>query len=200
MSEKPIIAVDIDDVIASNAESFVAYSNATFGTHLSVEDYHEHWSEMWGVDHPETLRRSDIFHESGHMGTYGAVDGALEALTELKEKFHLVVLTSRRSSMRKLTQEWVDMQYPGIFSDVVFTSFFDVPAAGNVDKTKAHLLREIGASYIIDDQVKHVLPAAEMGIPGLLFGNYPWNALPQLPENVTRVEDWNAVRVYFSRR
>ena len=47
------IAIDIDDVLAENAIGFVAFSNERWGTRLSVDDYSEHWSEMWRVDSEE---------------------------------------------------------------------------------------------------------------------------------------------------
>jgi Holliday junction DNA helicase RuvA len=38
MSPKPIIAIDIDDVLAENARGFVEWSNKRFGTSLTTDD------------------------------------------------------------------------------------------------------------------------------------------------------------------
>ena len=50
---------------------------------------------------------------------------------------------------------------------------------------------------MIDDQPKHCLSAAECGVEALLFGNYRWNQLADLPDRVTRVQDWEEVERYF---
>ena len=69
------IAIDIDDVLAENAIGFVAFSNERWGTRLSVDDYSEHWSEMWRVDSEEAERRARIFHDSGIIKGYAHVGG-----------------------------------------------------------------------------------------------------------------------------
>lgn len=195
---KPIIAVDIDDVIATNAKCFVEYSNERFGTTLTIDDYHEHWSTVWNVDHEETVRRAEEYHISGHIATYGIIEGAREALTELKKRFRLLVITSRRTSINQLTRDWIDTYYPDTFEDFIFAGFFDTIHDGSIHMTKADIAREIGAHYIIDDQLKHVHAAANIGIPGLLFGDYFWNRTEVLPDNVVRVRNWTEVLEYFA--
>lgn len=116
---KPVIAVDIDDVIAAHALGFVEWSNQKYGTHLTVDDYQDHWSEVWKVEREETERRAVEYHESGHIATYGTIEGAKEALEKLKERFRLVVLT-RRNSINQLTKEWIEKYYPGIFDEMIF--------------------------------------------------------------------------------
>ena len=67
------IAIDIDDVLAENAIGFVAFSNERWGTRLRVDDYSEHWSEMWHVDREEAERRAHVFHDSGAIKGYALV-------------------------------------------------------------------------------------------------------------------------------
>ena len=194
---KPIIAVDIDDVIAANALGFVEWSNQKYGTHLTVDDYQDHWGEVWKVEHEETERRAVEYHESDHVATYTTIEGASDALRKLKERFKLVILTTRRNSINQLTKEWIEKYYPGIFDDIVFSGFFDSPTKESITMTKGELAKSIGADYIIDDQIKHVLAATKLGIRGILFGNYTWNKVEVLPENVTRVHSWEEVLNYF---
>lgn len=196
---KPTIAIDIDDVLSTNAASFIEYSNREFGTHLSVDDYQEHWTEMWKVDQQESERRAREYHESGHIATYGTVEGARAALEELKKRYRLIVLTTRRSSIIQLTKEWIEEHYPGIFDEFIFTGFYDLPGAENATRTKGELAKAAGADYFIDDQPKHVISAARLGIPSLLFGEYAWNKTARVPDDVTRVKDWGEVLAYFAR-
>jgi hypothetical protein len=60
--------------------------------------------------------------------------------------------------------------------------------------TKAELCREIGAEYLIDDQIKHCAGAARAGLKAVLFGRSPGAALPA---GVTRAAHWDEVAEYF---
>jgi len=198
-NNKPIIAVDIDDVIASSASAFIAYSNDKYGTHLTVDDYQERWSELWKVDRDEVIKRAHEYHESGHHATYEVISEASDSLKKLKTKFKLIVITTRRNSINQLTKDWINKFYPDIFDDFVFTGFFDNPDITGVHMTKAELAKNAGAQYLIDDQLKHIMASSEIGINGLLFGDYFWNRADSLPVNVTRVKNWEEVLKYFDK-
>ncbi|MDB5258971.1 MAG: hypothetical protein JWO73_179 [Candidatus Taylorbacteria bacterium] len=198
MKSKPIIAIDIDDVIAANASAFVEYSNRKYGTNLTIDDYQEHWAEVWKVEHEEVKKRAIEYHESGHIATYSMIDGAYEALKQLKERFRLVAVTSRRNSINQLTKEWIQKYYPDIFDTIVFCGFFDSEKSG-LNLTKGDLVKNMAAEYFIDDQIKHVSAVAENGIKSLLFGDYFWNKTDNLPENVLRVKNWQEAADYFTQ-
>ena len=199
-SKNPVIAVDIDDVIAANAASFVAYSNEKWGTHLTVDDYQDHWSEMWGIEHAESEKRYREFHESGHIGTYEEIHGAKEVLQKLKERFTLIILTARPASVSRLTNERLDTHFRGIFDSIICAGFYDGGTPEDYKLTKGELAKNINAKYIIDDQPRHVLAASELGIRGILFGEYAWNKADALPKNVTRVTNWDEVLQYFDTK
>ncbi len=65
MIMKQTIAVDIDDVLSVNVPAFINFSNERWGTRLTIDDYSEHWGDMWKVDHDEWGRRAKEFHDSG---------------------------------------------------------------------------------------------------------------------------------------
>lgn len=199
MSPKPVIAIDIDDVLSSSAVGFVEWSNKKYGTHLKPEDYQEHWAEMWKIDLDETFKRAQEFHEDDIVGSYNLIDGALDVLKKLKDKYTLILITSRRMSIKPSTLGWINAHYPNIFEDCVFAGFFDAdkPDLNHLKMTKAELAKNLKADYLIDDQLKHIEATAEIGIKGLLFGDYSWNQKDDLPKNVKRVKDWNEILNYF---
>lgn len=197
---KKVIAIDIDDVLAANAEGFVEFSNMRWGTKLKPEDYHEHWTELWNVDLAEADRRSKEFHESGHVANYKHFEESISVLRKLSKEFSLIIITSRRLSSKNKTIQWLNTYYEDIFDEVYFAGIWDKVDASSIYKTKAKLGKAIGADFLVDDQLKHCLAAAESGINGLLFGNYSWNQINQLPQNVTRVENWEAVGRFFNDR
>lgn len=118
--QKPIIAVDIDDVIAANAKGFVDWSNDRYGTNLTIDDYDDRWTLVWQVEHDEAEKRAIEYHASGHIGAYNNIDGAYEVLKKLSETFRLIVITARRNSINQLTYDWIEKYYPDIFENIIF--------------------------------------------------------------------------------
>jgi len=199
INQKPIIAVDIDDVLAANAQSFVTFSNQRWGTRLTIDDYDEHWGQMWQVDHDEAERRAQEYFASGTMGRYELFSESLPVLKWLSQRYSLVIVTSRRALLTKETDAWVRQYLKGIFDKVVYAGMWDKPTIHSHKQTKAEALKEIGADYLIDDQLKHCEAAAAAGIQALLFGDYKWNHKDKLSDGIVRVKDWVAVKEYFQK-
>lgn len=202
-ADRQTIAIDIDDVLAESAKGFVGFSNQRWGTSLEVDDYQEHWAEMWKVDNEEVEKRALEYHNSGVLSTFSHREAALSVLEALKENFNLIIITSRRLQMKNDTLAWVHMHYPGIFSndDINFAGIWDIVDEHSHTKTKAELAMTLRADYIIDDQLKHCIAAGDYGIKAILFGNYRWNQTQTaLTPHITRVTDWEGVLDYFRGR
>ena len=191
---KQSVAIDLDDVLAAHAEAFVQFSNELYKTNLTVGDYHDHWSEIWRVEEEEAERRSAEFHTPGVIMAFGAKDEAVDILNRLKERYELFVVTARRKKLIDVTQEWLDKEFPGVFSDVHFVPIWEP----NNTVTKADISKEIGATYLIDDLVQHCNLAAESGIQALLFGDYSWNRADPLHKDVVRTKNWQSVAAFFN--
>lgn len=195
---KPIIAIDIDDVLADYSAEFAVSSNRLWGTELTVDDYHEDWMKVWGIGFEEVLERGKALFEDRIHERLNRKDGAAEVLTELGTDFDLMILTARGDSTKAATLEWFARHYPMIdHGSITFANLWANPEPGMVNRTKGDIAKRLGVAYIIDDQLKHCLAAAEHGIEALLFGDYRWNQADELPQGVTRVENWGAVRTYF---
>lgn len=186
------IAVDIDDVLAAHAEAFVDHSNANYGTNITIEEYIEEWSKLWGVGHDEVERRATEFHHPDIVGNFGAFEAALPVLNSLKENRNLVIVTARRKKLLDTTRNWLSHHFDGVFSEIHFVPIWEP----NNTVTKADICTSIGPQYLIDDLVRHCNLAAEVGIRPLLFGNYSWNQ-GESQQDVTRVKNWQEVLEYF---
>jgi uncharacterized HAD superfamily protein len=196
------IGVDIDDVLAASAEGFAAFSNKQWGTNLTAADYAEEWAPLWGVSVEEAIKRADELHAQGAHRDYSPFAEAFQVLGVLRERYELEVVTSRRVSVKGVTQEWLDRYFPGIFQGVHYVGMWDDSHPANIQhrlqQTKGALCRAIGADYLIDDQLKHCVAAAEAGVQALLFGDYSWNRTANdLPNGVTRTHTWQEVKEFF---
>jgi len=194
---KKTIAIDIDDVIAAESASIIKFSNNRWGHNLTIDDYDENWQEMWGVEYDELLRRAEILHRPGVQTSYELIDGVHEALHKLAGSYNVVALTSRRSSVKDETVEWLEKVFKGVFSDFYFTGFWDDTKPGGHLLTKGELARDLKVDYLIDDQPKHCLSAAEHGVKTVLFGDYKIGRDLKLPAGVVRARNWQEVLEYF---
>lgn len=194
-----IIAVVIDDVLALSVEQVIEYSNRNWKTSLTIAEFHENLTEMWGLSMADAEARWQQYLASGAMSRIKPHPGALGVLQKLKERFILVPLTSRRDHLKAMTQDWVTQYMQDVLEPVrtVGIAWGIDPHAWKV--TKASAVVEIGADYLIDDQTKHCLAVAETGKTAILFGDYPWNRMDNLPMGVVRCADWPAVEEYFAR-
>lgn len=195
------IAIDCDDVLAESATGFIAFSNDRWGTNLTIDDYDEHWAEMWGVDSKEAERRATELHDSSSMREYGHVGGAFDVLSRLAKKHHLVITTSRRLQMRGDTLAWIEEHFPGVFSSnaVYFAGIWDNIKPDSHRMTKAELINQVNADVLIDDQFKHCAAVAGSGRQAILFGEYKWNRVDSLPERVPRCTSWSEVEQEIER-
>lgn len=194
------IAVDIDDVLALSAEGFTEYSNKKWGTNLRPSDYTEHWADMWRVDIAEVDKRTNEWYNDNIVLTYNPKPDGEQVLRMLAKKYKLVVATARGKATQADTIEWVERHYKDIFSEVHHAAIWDTIEMGNYSITKTELCKQIGADYLIDDQLKHCLSANEAGIQAILFGNYTWNQMDTLPKSIVRATSWKQVGEYFDRQ
>lgn len=191
------IAIDVDDVLSAGADALVAYSNKKWGTNLKVSDYDENWAAMWQVDRATAVKRFDQIAEERLFKSHQTLPEARTVLKKLATRFNLVVATSRSTDFVADTAEWIDQNFPGIFSNIHHSGIYDSGHHFPYSLTKADLIDRIEANYLIDDQLKHCIGVAERGVKALLFGDYGWNQLDPMPEGIARVADWSAVLEYF---
>jgi 5'(3')-deoxyribonucleotidase len=204
-SKKQTIAVDLDDVLSINIPAFVEFSNSRWGMSLTVDSYEENWMRTWNVDSAGLAERTEViknefWHTLAHSGE------AVPVLKDLSAAYRLVITTSRRKEVSKVTKDWVNKYFEGIFEEIHHAGIFD-NYKGDSDywsqaakATKARLCQEIGADYLIDDHIKHCVGADAIGVKAILFGHYPWNRDLNIPGTITRVKNWNEVGKYFAKR
>lgn len=194
---RPVIVVDIDEVLARHNFALAQWHNEHFGTNHTEDSYvTDQWSRIWGTDELETERRAALYQSHDVYANLPVVEGAKEVLAHLSKTHDLVVVTVRRQSAIDATHVWLDTHFPEIFKDVYFIHFWDK----QIKTTKADIARRLQAAYLIDDGLKHCTLAAQGGMHAFLFGDYTWNKAATLPVNVRRVRDWQEIKEYFDER
>ena len=194
-SGKPILAVDLDECCCAYLPAFIRYSNATHGTSLELDDFTSYM--FWEVpkarlaDRQAATERVYAFHASRFFDQIEPYRGAKVALDFLKERFELHVVTSRQTDIEPQTRAFVDMHYPGVFTELHFGNHF---GRGGAKISKPEMCKKIGAVALIDDSLDYAKQCAEHDIPVFLFGHYAWNATAEkLSPLITRVHTWRMV-------
>jgi uncharacterized HAD superfamily protein len=163
---KPIIAVDVDDVLSAQNEAIRLFGNKKYGHSHTKEDflvegeYWTYWERIWGVDPEEGQRRLDDFHAAEGTMNQELMPDAEYVLRMLKKDYELVIVTGRKSHFTEITHRWLNKHLPDIFIDVKFVDIWHP----SEKLTKAEVCKEIGAGYLIDDNVEHCTLAAQEGV------------------------------------
>ena len=191
------IAVDIDEVLFPFVDSFVEYDNALHGGEFRAENFSTYaFEDVLGTTIHEAMSRIYDFNGSSH-DHIGPLDKAREALITLSDRFDLAIVTARHPQFEAHTSGWLNRHLDGFFSSLSHIGYHLV-----MEKPvkKVDVCRELGAVALIDDSISHVSECAEVGMQGILFGDYPWNKAETLPIGVIRCHDWPAVLEHFDGR
>ena len=86
--KKPIIAIDIDDVLSDNAVQFINYCNKHWGRSLTIDDYDEDLHAVLGVDDAGLGELFEEYNNSDTPSNYNCIPGSNDALSRLKKYFY----------------------------------------------------------------------------------------------------------------
>eukprot|EP00055_Hartaetosiga_balthica_P001804 m.1938 g.1938 ORF g.1938 m.1938 type:complete len:211 (-) comp1670_c0_seq1:68-700(-) len=195
--KKPVIAVDLDEVLGYFVRALCKFHNDVYETEFVETDFNSYtFRNVWGGSEEESSIKVHDFLESDYfVKGIDIVPGAKEALIKLKEKYDLVICTSRQHIIAQTTHEWIEQHYPDIFSSILFGNHF---GREGVKKSKPEMVQAIGADYLIDDALHYATQCADHLKQVLLFGEYAWNETNDaLKPGITRVNDWIDVLNFF---
>lgn len=190
---KPVLAVDIDEVLAPFVEELARHHNNLHQTELELKHFfsYDFW-HVWGGTRDEAIAKVRYFHDSGASSDVKPFPEALAALRQIKNQYDLQIVTSRQLEYEELTRRWLERNFAGVFSAAHFGNHYQEDITIK-PTNKSDLCKSIGANWLVDDSLVYARECAGKGIKVLLFGDYPWNQADELPEGVTRVKDWDEV-------
>lgn len=173
VSERKVIALDMDEVIADVVPKFLDYYERDFG----VRPNRENW---WGkkiYQLPNAAHIRGYLHEKGFFADLPVMEGSQEVVKWLCEHYEVFAVTAATEFRNSLEDkyDWLERHFP-------FIGWRKLVLCG--DKTI------IKADYMIDD---HVFNLERFQGKGLLF-----TASHNLNEHrFVRVNNWAEVRAFF---
>jgi 5'(3')-deoxyribonucleotidase len=199
-ANKPIIAVDIDDVIPESTEAFRKVVNAHAGFDLRPEHYKiegSYWGyydQVWkthGV--AELVDRDQLMHQMHvDQSHVPLLPGSAYAIGRLQQNFTIVLVTARDPKWQGATSNWLSEQFG---TSVPALYFSEAHRGVEGSKTKGEICRELGAQWMIDDNPGHCQTVLDCGVTAILFGEYGWHI--DIPVGTVRCKDWQVVLEYL---
>jgi 5'(3')-deoxyribonucleotidase len=190
-SALPTIAIDLDEVLTVSLPHMASWHNAKYGTSFHYDDagfanylFHQASGDSDADGFAKVL---EWFSSEGPSAA--VIPGAQEAMEALKQRYNLVIVTSRPTHLAPLTHTWVETHFPGVFSE----TYFGNHRGEGAEISKVDLCRQAGATLLIDDQPRYIREMSAAGIPAILFGNYVWNSHCEPLPGVQKAADWNEV-------
>lgn len=177
--KRPVVAVDVDEVLGQFVPQLCAFHNGTYGTSVTPEHFKcYNFNEVWGGTREQADTKMRRFFQSPYFleGVTGhglpVVEGAAEVLRRHSRSFELHIVTSRQDVLQEHTRAWVQKHYPDIFTESNFHFGNHFSSQGTV-RSKPDLCRAIDAVLIIDDNMRYATECAAAGIRTCLFGESP---------------------------
>lgn len=175
MSGRSIIAIDLDDTLASLTPAIVRYASKIIGRPMRLGNItdKDYWAQ-YGIDDREAIAIVHGYNLAG-FPELQPIEGAFETVQALADRYELHVLTSRDPASAEITEAWVAVHFPSFFAGVhcLGNQYVSVNA-----RSKSEACRELGVKAIVDDSAAYLKDCIQNGsVPlAVLFGNYPWNA------------------------
>lgn len=177
---RPILGVDIDNVLAESDACLRAMIRTRFGIALEEEDITRYDYGAYGVTEEQLIEVFRAFNAET-CRTLKVVHGAKTGLVRLSRRYEIALVTSRNQASKASTEYW--LRRKGLpFDQLHFND-------------EKHAL---GIPYhaFIEDRYEQAHRIAETGASVYLFTR-PWNAAPLVHPNVRRVDTWAEILAHL---
>lgn len=180
------IGIDIDEVLAEFISPFLSYYNLQYNTHFKREQIHCYDLEEALSADKESVNGAILdFMHSDLVKSLPVIPVSQKSVRKLGSEHDLTIITSRSYSiLGKATEDWLEQNFPKVFSKVYFTGhWLDGPK-----KNKHQLCAELGLDLMIEDNLDYAKKCAQ--VTQVYLFDCPWNQENHLPEWITRVKNW----------
>jgi uncharacterized HAD superfamily protein len=173
---RPILGVDIDNVLAQSDACLRAMFRELYGIRLHEQQMTQYDYMTYGVTEEQLVRVFQLFNMEV-CRRLRVVPGAKAALVRLARRYEIALVTSRNPESKASTEYW--LRAKGLPYDQLHF---------NDDK------HALGIPYhaFIEDRHEHAHRLAETGTTVYLLTR-PWNAAPLAHPNVRRVHSWGDI-------
>jgi len=194
---KPKLAIDIDEVLAEFAKTYMDYLKRKGHRTIPFEDIKKY--QLW--DYLDIPREQAYKYSLELLGLEESkkmplVPGARESVQKLAEFFDLIFITARNLDFKEVTYSFIKEQI-GIQDPLIYFSGDDYYKK-NSSKTKLAICEDLGISYIVEDNPDFLQNHSQSPVIILLLEK-PWNKA-FTGKNIISCKNWEEVLFYLMER
>ena len=160
---KPILAVDIDEVLFPFTPTFLAFHNDTYQTQLTIRHKQSDFLELVTGDSEDAmLAKIDAYIKTPHYAASGPIPDAVHVIQRLSQTWRMVIVTARTPNYRGTTELFVARHFPAI-EGILYSCD---PRDPKKYTPKRDLCIQINARALIDDSLRNLQPLAGTNVAG----------------------------------
>jgi uncharacterized HAD superfamily protein len=171
-----LLGVDIDNVISLTDPALRKSIRELYGIRLNQEQIVYYDYSKCGLTKEQERKVLEVFRDVT-CKELDVVTGAIEALTILKRKYRIILVTSRHPHLIENTKDWLKLKR--------------IPHEKLIFETDKHQT-DHAFDFFVEDNEDAALALAGEGIKTFLF-DYPWNRSILPHDNIKRVWGWGDV-------
>jgi len=197
--DKPIIAVDIDGVLADWVGWAVPKLNKILGTSLKANthvnfDLHK----SFGVSSKAMREALDELYKNFSISDCPTIENSQKSILELSKKFDIIAITARPKNLWTKTYNWTKNNFDNLIEVYLGTAQGKVFGGGLHLDNKLALCERFNAKYLIEDNPAEILEALKSKTTPLCHAR-PWNIElennPKIPRG-----NWKFLRRFILER
>jgi len=180
------IGVDIDEVAVGFVEKYLEYYNDKNNTWFGLDDIFSYklW-EVFGGTKQESVKSVENFYKSDFFDEIKPLDGAVDAVRELRSLHRISFVTARPEIFMEKTEKCISKYFGKEIPIVYVGSYYG-------GKSKGEIGFDLSLDIMLEDNYEYALSCVEKCITTYLFDK-PWNARFNGVPNLFRVKDWNEI-------
>jgi 5'(3')-deoxyribonucleotidase len=164
------IAIDVDEVLVPMLPAMLKWRKPKCPIPLH---YPYVYRKIWDISEEESQKMVREFYETKEFVNLQPLAYSQEAMIRLKKAGNaMYIMTGRQDIVREKTEEWVEKNFPGIFTDVILTNSY-TPR----ETSKATMCSLLSIDTLVDDNLNACFESRDAGVHAVNFiGDpvYPW--------------------------
>lgn len=189
---RPLVLLDLDDVLVDFHTPFAATIAAMFGLNYSYAERTCYYaSDFLPITKEQELQAVFATYDGAAIWNSPPFPHCRKHLERLVNEFDLAILTARPEQYKAATVQWSARHLPGLFSD---DNVFHNGLLGTNERklTKVERAVELGAIALVDDTRHNLEGCAAHRIQGVLF-HHSWNEADSDHDDFIRARGWSEV-------
>jgi len=177
------IAIDIDEVLVPLLDPLARFHRKPLPPRGVKHPYV--FREVFNCTEAESQGMLREFYDSRDFLELRPIRDSQLALSRLSRNNVIYAVTGRQDWVRRKTEVWLNMHFPGVFKDVVLTNSYTPN-----EISKAQVCRALNLKVIIDDNYDVCLECFKNGVDVINFVGdpvYPWCE----EENGISIKSWS---------